>query len=186
MDAIQYKQAETILELKQILSIQSRNFPDTRNLELLSSEGFLTVKHDLDILKAMNRKCPHSIAVYKNEVVGYALSMHPDFSKDIEILKSMFVMIKKHVPGNIKYVVMGQVCVDEPFRKQGVFRGLYKLMRSSFKDAFDWIITEVDLRNQRSLNAHLSVGFQQIIQYRSDGRNWALIYLPTEINNGDA
>ena len=180
MDAIQYKQAETTRELKQILSIQSRNFPDTQDLELLGAEGFLTVKHDLDLLKAMNQKCPHSIAVHNNEVIGYALSMHPDFSNEIEILKSMFVKIEKHVPEHKKYVVMGQVCVDEPFRKQGVFRGLYQLMKTSFKDEFDWIITEVDLRNQRSLNAHINVGFQHIIQYRSDGRDWAMIYLPTE------
>ena len=178
MEGVQYKQAETKRELLQILSIQNRNLPENLDPDLMKSDGFLTIEHNLELLTVMNGKCPHSIAVHNNQVVGYALSMHPDFSESIDILKSMFDMIAKHVPEHIRFVIMGQICVDRHFREQGVFRGLYDFMKNSLKHDYDWIITEVDLRNQRSLNAHLHVDFQYITRYRSGNKDWGLIYLP--------
>ncbi|NNK10444.1 MAG: hypothetical protein HKP08_03795 [Flavobacteriaceae bacterium] len=48
---------------------------------------------------------------------------------------------------------------------------------SSFCDS---IITEVDGRNTRSLEAHLAVGFKVVKNYISGGREWNLISLSTK------
>jgi hypothetical protein len=47
-------------------------------------EGFVTVMHDFDILKKMNKACAHSIAKDGNKVAGYALAMTRDFRDEIK------------------------------------------------------------------------------------------------------
>ena len=175
---ISYKQAETREELIEILDLQLRNLPDSISAQERSAEGFVTVRHELDILQDMNEKCPHSLAIKDDKLIGYALSMHPDFSRSIQILKPMFRVIDEVIPDSVTYLVMGQICIDKPFRRQGIFKGLYSFMKEKFKNEFDWIITEVDTKNQRSLLAHKNIGFKQLYSYSCSGTDWELIYLP--------
>ena len=142
----------------------------------MEKEGFLTVSHTLPLLQKMNEVCPHVVARAEGRVVGYTLCMHPDFSDEIPILHSMFRQIESEIKDQT-YIVMGQVCVDSAYRGQGVFRGMYRAMKEALKDEFDLIVTEVDARNRRSLEAHLAIGFRVIKKYPSDGRDWYLIVL---------
>ena len=41
-------------ELEQILDLQQRNLPKNISQEEREKEGFVTVEHDLDLLRAMN------------------------------------------------------------------------------------------------------------------------------------
>ncbi len=77
---------------------------------------------------------------------------------------------------NETYIVMGQVCIDKTFRKQGVFRGLYNFMKKQLQTEFDMIITEVGVANTRSINAHYAIGFKTIYSYRSNQQDWNIIY----------
>ena len=124
----------------------------------------------------MNNACSHFIAVSGGEVVGYSLCMHPKFGNEIDILRPMFAEIRKHYP-NEDYLVMGQICIARDFRGKGIFRALYEHMLRGIQPDFSIIITEVDLNNIRSLNAHYGVGFKLISEYQSDGHSWALIQL---------
>lgn len=170
-----YKQAQTREEFKQILKIQSKNLTITISSEEKKTEGFVTVHHDLGILEKMNNACGHIIATSNDEVIGYALCMHPKFKEEIDILKPMFSEIDKHQMSSQPYMVMGQICISKEYRKKGVFRGLYNYMSKVLARDYKWIITEVDRSNQRSLNAHLAIGFELISSYRSDGKDWELI-----------
>ncbi len=183
MGDIQFKKVVSLSELEQILALQKKNLPDALSPELMHSEGFLTIKHDMDLLSKMNSRCPHSIAVHDYKVIGYALSMHPDFGESIDILKPMFRKIREQISSDIRFVVMGQVCIARTFRRKGIFKGLYDFMRDRLKNEFDWIITEVDMKNQRSLQAHLNSGFSIITEYRSNNRDWALIYTSTDFRS---
>jgi hypothetical protein len=125
----------------------------------------------------MNDCCAHCIAKSENKVVGYALSMHPKFADGIEVLKPMFAEINKIISGNLRYIIMGQICVDKNFRKRGIFRGLYDFMKQELQATFDNIITEVDAENVRSLNAHLAVGFEILKEYDANKKHWIIISL---------
>lgn len=173
---IEYKQAETDEELLQILELQQLNLPKNLSDEEMASQGFLTVEHDFALLKRMNEACAHTIALNENEVVGYALSMHPKFGDEIEILKSMFAKINE-VYSRGSYLVMGQVCVSKNHRGKGLFRGLYQNMQRFTKPDFDAIITEVDVKNTRSMQAHKAIGFNELARYFADGKQWSLIAL---------
>ena len=177
MDTISYTIVSSDDELLQILELQKANLPSALSEKEFHSEGFVTVVHSLDLLRRMNERCPHVLAKSGDQVVGYALCMHPDFSKEIEILKPMFQEIKKVLPAEEPFLIMGQVCIDKSYRKQGIFRGLYRTMLEYYKSEFTQIITEVDERNQRSLTAHYAVGFKDLSQYHSNGRYWYLIVL---------
>ena len=133
----------------------------------------------------MNDECPHIIAKKDDTVVGYALCMHPKFGESIEMLKPMFAEIEttlrdsSHSFGmtNENYIVMGQICIDKHYRKQGIFRKLYEHMKAEVISPFSAIITEVDCKNKRSLDAHYAIGFQKLKSYHSGGQDWELIYL---------
>ena len=173
---IAYKQAETLEELQQILNLQQENLPKNLSTEEIKTQGFLTVEHDFELLKAMNDAFPHTLATDNGNVVGYALSMHLKFSNKIDVLKPMFTEISKVYKGN-HFMVMGQICVAQTHRGQGVFRGLYQNMQRFTKPFFESIITEVDINNTRSINAHRAIGFTELTRYHSDGKEWSLIVL---------
>ncbi len=174
---ISYKTASTQEELEQILALQKANLPNTLSSEVKKNEGFLTVHHNYDLLKRMNDSCPHIIASDGTRVIGYALTMHPKFRNEIEVLKSMFKEIENKRKSFTSFIIMGQVCVDKDYRKQGVFRKLYDKMQEETTKEFDCIVTEVDATNKRSLQAHYANGFKTLSKYKSDGRDWELIYL---------
>ncbi len=172
-----YTQATSDWELEQILSLQQENLPKNMSPEECEREGFLTVEHSMDILKAMNDECGHIIAVEDGKVIGYALCMHPKFAKEIEVLKPMFEQIKTLVDTPDSSMAMGQICVAKSHRGQGVFRNLYLTMRNRLPEGFDTIITEVDGKNKKSLAAHAAIGFVTLKVYESDNREWHLVAL---------
>lgn len=164
-------------QLQQILSLQQRNLITNLSSGEKEKEGFVTVSHTLQQLADMNAACPHIIALDDEVVVGYALSMHPRFGNDIEVLKPMFLEIATVVPKTESFIVMGQICIDKEYRRQGIFRKLYETMKNAVKPEFTSIITEVDATNLRSLEAHYAVGFRDLKTYHAGGQEWKLIVL---------
>ena len=174
---ISYKQASTRRELEQILQLQQKNLIKSLSAQEREKEGFLTVEHNFPLLKEMNDVCGHIIAVDHGDVVGYALCMHPKFGQSIDVLKPMFVEINKIVEGKSNYMVMGQICVAKEYRGKGIFQNLYQTMKNRLPKGFDGIITEVNVKNIRSMNAHRAIGFKVLKEYSSADTVWSLIVL---------
>ncbi|NJB71208.1 ribosomal protein S18 acetylase RimI-like enzyme [Saonia flava] len=175
--AILYKKASSIGELKQIIELQQKNLITQISNEEKKREGFVTASHSMEILKEMNDVCPHTLALYNNKVIGYALSMHPIFSTTLKVLEPMFKEIDRVFPKENKYISMGQICIEKNYRGQGVFRNLYKKMKENIFPEFDYIITGVDEKNTRSLNAHYATGFKDLSTISSGGQTWKIIVL---------
>lgn len=174
MDIV-YKRCNTRDELRQILAIQKKNLSTNITANEKRSEGFVTVSHSLDLLFRMNEICPHVIAKSEDSVAGYALCMHPKFADEILVLRPMFKKISSLLGADSSYMAMGQICIDKPFRRKGLFRGLYLHMRDGLKEDYKQIITEVDGENKRSLKAHYAIGFEDLLTYSSGKRQWRLI-----------
>ena len=172
---LHFKRASTIDELNQILELQSRNLPKHISKDELEAEGFVSIEHDLELLKRMNDRCSHIIGCSGEQLIAYALCMHPEFRQEIELLKPMFDHLEALDMLSWSFMVMGQVCVDKPYRKKGVFRGLYNYMATSLKNEFDYIITEVHKSNRRSLKAHLAIGFKSLSSAHSNANDWDLL-----------
>lgn len=175
MTSIIYKRASTLDELEQIRTLQLNNSSQNITTEEKLREGFVTVQHTVALLEQMNTACAHIIAKEEEKVVGFALVMLSNFRNEIEVLIPMFERIDSLLPSNKSYVIMGQICVDKNYRKQGIFRGLYDFYRTQLQHEFDFLITEVAAINQRSMNAHESIGFKTIDSYKEDSINWNIM-----------
>ena len=179
---IRYTFSENESDLRQILGLQKRNLP--RNLEAveLIDQGFVTADHSLRLLTEMNREGPHVIAKRGNQIIGYALVMTKTFKMRLPVLVPMFDVIAATLYGGrslaeYRYFVMGQICIDKPYRSKGVFPGLYQAMRKRFEKEYDLVVTEISIRNPRSIRAHEKVGFEWVHQYTSavDNEEWVLV-----------
>ncbi len=124
----------------------------------------------------MNDTCAHIIAKHQEKIVGYALCMLKEFKNNVEVLKPMFHQIDNCLESNQTYMTMGQICIDKTYRKQGIFRGLYHYMKQQLQSEFDMVITEVDINNTRSVNAHYAIGFKDLKFYNSNNQEWVLIF----------
>jgi len=171
---IRYTRASSDEELRQILAIQKRNIKTALLEGEDQTEGFITVGHDFEILKKMNDACPHILAKDGNTVAGYALVMLQSFRNEMPVLVPMFETADLLLQGK-NYVVMGQVCIDKPYRKMGVFKGMYFYYQEQLNTTYDCLFTEVATANTRSLGAHKSVGFKILDTQITDGTSWELV-----------
>jgi len=178
---VQYVTAQNDIDLQGILDLQQANLARHISMQEALEQGFVTVEHDLDLLRAMNLPHPHIIAKAAGKVVGYALIMLPSLKHTVPVLFDMFGEIENivHKDKNIMsydYFVMGQVCVAKEYRGQGVFAGLYQTLQSKMAPYYSLVVTEVAFRNTRSMHAHKKVGFKVVKDYFSDsGEHWAIV-----------
>ncbi|MDR6561033.1 MULTISPECIES: GNAT family N-acetyltransferase [unclassified Arcicella] len=157
-------------EIWQLLDLQQKNL--TRNISenVANDQGFVTVVHNFKLLSRMNEAYPQIIAKDGDQVVGYALVMPESFRNDIPVLTAMFTMLdeleyKGKLVKDYRYYAMGQICVAEGYRGQGLFDGLYAKHKTELSDKFELCVTEIAKRNTRSLAAHKRVGFEIIHEY---------------------
>ena len=180
MKSIVIKKAATGEELQGILDLQAENHLTTLSTEEKSIQGFVTVKHDLNQLLAMNKIAPHIIAKEGEEVVGYILAMTKESKNMIPVLVPMFNQFDGlHYLGRMvsefNYMVVGQVCVGKNYRGQGLFDRMYEAYKQKFNEKFDFAITEIALSNTRSLAAHNRIGFEVIHEFEDDTQAWAIV-----------
>jgi hypothetical protein len=180
-----YTTIQSDTDIAAILALQATNHVTNLATEEMARDGFVTVRHDPEVLFAMNRAYPSVIAKDGAILAGYCLVMPRAFRADIPILEPMFQMLDtlswkgRPLPGNPRWFVMGQVCVAAEYRGQGVFDGMYAQLRIHCRNDFDFTVTEVAERNQRSLRAHHRVGFETFHVYNDalTGETWRLIAL---------
>ena len=176
-----YTTAQTDNDLNGILSLQKANLASNLTNEELASQGFVTVVHGFEELRRMNYIEPHIIAKRDDKVIAYLLAMTSASKEKIPVLEPMFEVFDSIYFNNkpvsaYNYIVVGQVCVDKAFRGQGVLDNCYEAYKKTFKDKYDFAITEIAIRNTRSINAHKRIGFRQLHTYAApDGEQWSLV-----------
>ncbi len=180
-DFIKYTTTSTRKELSEILVLQSQNLEGSLTKEKISSEGFVTVRHDLATLEKMHRLHGHVVAKNEeNKVVGYCLVLLREQQHDIPLLQPLvdriYELSYQIVPlSEHRYLIMGQVCIDKAYRRRGIFAGMYTFMKTHLKEHFDMVITSISLRNKRSIKAHESVGFKIIDTFRDSIDDWVIV-----------
>lgn len=178
---IQYTVSKTQSELSGILQLQKANLPGALTQEEVSAQGFVTVRHSYEDLKNLNDIEKHIIAKDASMVVAYLLAMTNISRFDIPVLKPMFDVFGK-IPlsgkfvSQFNYIVVGQVCVHKSYRGKGVLDHCYSFYKDQYKSRYDFAITEIDINNPRSLNAHKRIGFNEIYRYKAaDEKEWIIV-----------
>ena len=81
-------------QILELLNLQQLNLKKNISANEMADQGFVTVEHDFEKLKAMNAELPQIIALKNNKVVGYALSMAVSFKNKIPELVPMFELLE--------------------------------------------------------------------------------------------
>jgi len=162
-------------ELQEILALQRENLARKLSAAQIAAEGFVTVEHDLDLLRRMHALSPSIVAKDGGSLAGYALVMPLECRRFIPILEPMFQRMETVGLLRERCYVMGQICVAPAWRGKGVFDLLYEAHRRHLRAAFDSVVTEVAVRNGRSMRAHARVGFAVVDLYRDATDDWALL-----------
>lgn len=169
-------------DFEQIIALQKKNHISQVDQQLWETEGFVTLEFDIDKLEQIRGQYFHVVAKSGNKLAGYALVMLPASRGRFHFLEPMFATIEaavfkgEPVKGK-KYFVMGQICVDSDFRNKGVFRELYYKLREQMRQDFDFVVTEVSVKNSRSVSAHKQLGFRNINDQQTEitANDWEVI-----------
>jgi hypothetical protein len=189
MDDIIITTASEETDFDQILELQLINHKSNISHEQALKEGFVTVRHTKDVLKAICKPYGHVIAKKDNKVVGYALVMMPDHTSIIPELEMMGQVLAKlnyldKPVLDYRFMIMGQICVAAEVRGKGVFDRMYEYMKNYLKVDFDIIVTEIAERNQKSMKAHQRCGFTVFHTYLEEEIDelWNMVVLNTSIS----
>lgn len=181
MSSLIYTSAKSEADLPGIIALQKNNLPVNLTDEEKQQQGFVTVLHSLADLKKMNDVEQHIICKDGNKVVAYLLAMTAASKNDIPVLIPMFEMFtsvfyKNKAVSDYNYIVVGQVCVDKNYRGRGILDKCYETYKARMKEKYDFAITEIATRNQRSIKAHQRIGFAELNQYTSpDNEVWSIV-----------
>lgn len=178
---LRFTTAQNDDDLRKILALQAINQHDAVSPEVAHNQGFVTVIHPFEVLKAMDTAEGQIIAKDGDILAGYALVMPRSFRTLVPVLQPMFdtldTLLYKGKPLE-NFYVMGQICVAEAYRGQGVFDGLYAAHKSLLAQKYEVCITEISARNPRSLRAHERVGFETIYVIQDTTDLWHIVALP--------
>ncbi|MDO7172938.1 GNAT family N-acetyltransferase [Mariniflexile sp. AS56] len=177
---MEIKRAETNNELHQILALQKENHLDNLSANSKANKGFLTVMHSFEMLITMNTKASQIIAKDGDKVVAYALVMLKEFKNLVPVLIPMFenfeqIIFKGSKLSNFNYYVMGQICVDDAYKRQGVLNKLYLKHKEVYSKMFDYCVTEVSSSNIPSMLAHEKTGFKTIHTFKDATDEWNIL-----------
>jgi predicted GNAT superfamily acetyltransferase len=172
--------AKTENDFNGILELQALNHVEQVSPTVHSTQGFVTVRHDLRLLKDMAYSTPQIIAKKDGNIIGFALVMTLEFADRIPVLLPMFKMLEtlsfeERPLTSYSYYIMGQVCIAESFRGQGLFEQLYAEHKTQLSAQYDLCVTEVSLRNPRSMRAHEKVGFEVIHSFEDNADSWKIL-----------
>ncbi len=174
--------AQTDDDLRGILALQRansvRNVPPDRQRE----QGFVTLQYTLEQMRQMNALGPSVIAKDGDTVVGYAITAMPQTRQFIPELASLFNQIDELTYNGqpireLPYYVMGQVCVADGYRGQGLFDRMYQHHQAVYGGDFQLLITDISARNTRSIRAHERVGFRSLREFYEPGAGeiWVVV-----------
>jgi ribosomal protein S18 acetylase RimI-like enzyme len=174
------KRVENDFELQGILDLQQANLRKNIDSDTALSQGFLTAEYTLEYLKSMHDASPSIIAKDEDAVVGYALVATKEVRNDHDLMADLFNVIdaktyKGQLLKEVSYVVVGQLCVAEAYRGQGLVKRMYDYYRDCLASEYEYLITDVAQANVRSLNAHKKSGFQVIDTLVYAGIGWDIV-----------
>lgn len=167
-------------ELEQIHQLNQQNLKQHLDAGIQAEEGFLSWLYTTELLEKMHRLAPSIIVKDGDQVVAYALTalkessaFHPDLANMFAHLEQLMYMDRPLF--TYRFYCMGQICVSKKYRGLGLVQQLYEQHRACYGNQYDFLLTEVATRNQRSLRAHEKLGFHTIHTYHDAMDEWQVI-----------
>ncbi|TDW95817.1 GNAT family protein [Dinghuibacter silviterrae] len=167
-------------ELDQIAALSQANLVTLLDEETKAKEGFVTWVYTPEVLRILHAIVPSVIVMDGDTLAGYALTLTDACEAVYPVMGSTMAHLKTigyegRRLADYRIYLMGQICVAEPYRGQGVVERLYGFHRDHFSTQYDMLVTEISQANPRSLKAHKKVGFEVIDSYPDNGSTWDVV-----------
>lgn len=180
LSEITFQAATSIEHFEQIVQLQNQNLYKSLSTEQQEQQGFVFAEHTVPLLQIMAAQIPQVIALYKNKVIGYNLAMTAAMENELPSLAPMFREFHKNqYLGkpliDYKFFVGGQVCVDKDFRGLGLLSKLYNATANEVEEDYELCITEVAVRNTKSLKIHQKMGFEVVSTHNDGLEDWNVV-----------
>lgn len=182
------KLVSTDQEIEQIAALSTANLSTNLSAETKQREGFVSWVYTTPILQTIHAIVPSVIVMDGDTLAGYALTLTMEckaaYPPMIPTSEHISALLYKGRPlGEQRIYFMGQICVAEPYRGQGVVGMLYDFHRRQFSPRYDKLITEISTANPRSLKAHQKIGFHTIDIHHENGSDWEVVLWDWTGNN---
>lgn len=178
--AVTIKFVDSLDEIRGIKQLHDLNLKKNLSPEQQKSQGFVTFEYSLDFLKTIHEVHPSIIAVDEGKVVGYVLvvtresrKLHPLIDSFVEVLSGVDYQGVKI--DTLSFCLVGQLCVAQSHTGQGLVQRMYHAYQARHAGDYDYLITDVDAENPRSLKAHLKTGFQVVGSLTHEQSRWDII-----------
>lgn len=172
--------ATTDEDLQQILDLQKANLKQNLTDQVRKSQGFVTMKFSIDMLRELRTLSPSIVLKVDNQILAYAIvflkegiNFYPEMNALTENLSNIEWKGKRLSDSD--YYIMGQVCVAERLRGTGAFDLLYQTHRELMSSRYECLVTEIATSNTRSLRAHERVGFKPVYIHRDAIDEWQIV-----------
>jgi hypothetical protein len=167
-------------EINSIAALSNANLSTNITPETKEKEGFVSWVYTPIILKTLHAISPSVIVMDGDTLAGYALTITPEslaaYPPASPTFEHASTLIHNGRPlGQQRFYLMGQICIAEPYRGQGLVTTLYHGHRQFYMEKFDLLLTEISIANPRSLKAHQKVGFQVIDKHRDEAGLWDVV-----------
>jgi hypothetical protein len=172
--------AATDKELELIAALSSANLSANISAETKAKEGFVSWFYPPDVLKTLQAIAPSVIVMDEDRLAGYAITLTPEclpaYPAAIPTYEHASSLLHNGLPlGGQRFYLMGQICVAEPYRGQGLVNILYAGHRLFYSGKYDLLLTEISISNPRSLKAHQKIGFQVIDTHEDPQGSWDVV-----------
>lgn len=139
------------------------------------ADGSLSAGFTQEEFKALNDDLCVVVCAERQKVLGFLVASTIEFNKHFALSGTMIACYPRAkldgrpLDSYCSYI-SGPVCVEGAQRGKGIFEGMYRRLFELLPAKYDLAVTLVAKDNPRSLSAHAKVGFEQVDQFRFNGR----------------
>jgi predicted GNAT superfamily acetyltransferase len=173
MRMLQYRRAIPD-DYPDILRLNEANFRANLSQEQCA-DGFLSAIFTAKQIAAMAEELGIMVAVMEGKVAGFLCAFRNDFDHGSPVVAKMIVSYERMLfegksLSAYRSYAYGPVCIDRPFRRKGLLRGLYEAQKQELAGRFEIGVALVSRDNAHSLDAHvLGLGMTEVGEFQVDG-----------------
>lgn len=145
------------------------------------ADGFLSAEFSASQFEEMHCDICMVVADYGSHLGGYMCGCSLAPSAKVPLLARMMALFpvttyKSKPIDQYQTFVYGPVCVDRPFRGQGVLEGLFREYRAQLDKHLEVGAFFISLDNTRSLRAHIhKLGMRKLCDFSFNGKSYGFL-----------
>lgn len=170
-------------DIPAVLALHSRFHSDTIAPED-RKDGFVTTPFTEELLAVLIEK---EGGLFLTEdgtrLAGYAMAASWEFCSRWPLFRHMIAHLGDCSYQNTRLTTQnsyqyGPVCLDKPYRGQGVFPELFRFALAAMAETYPYMVTFVNKANPRSLKAHEKLGLHRLKEFSYHGREYVELVCP--------